>query len=360
MPTQKEMYRAIQLRDSEYDGLFYTAVKTTGIFCRPVCPAKTPLEKNITFFQTSRDAVAAGYRACKRCRPLEVAGRMPVWLSDLVDHFETDPGRKWKDYDIRAFGVDPKRVRRWFQKNHGITFHSFLRSRRLSSALSQLSLGDDPTHVALGAGYESLSGFREAFQNWFGATPGRAKSNLKKGPTPKKAIEPLMVNRILTLLGPMVAVADDTRLYLLEFADRRMLETQFRRLSKRTSREIVPGENETIFQTNREIEEYFQGKRRQFDVKIWVQGSEFQTKVWSQLAKIPFGTTTSYEQIAKDIGNPKACRAVGRANGDNRLSIILPCHRVIRASGEMSGYGGGVRRKEWMLAHEGSVLNSSK
>ena len=156
--TDDEMYRALLERDTEYDGLFFVAVKTTGIFCRPTCTARKPVQKNVRFFARSRDALAAGFRPCKRCRPMEVSGRMPPWLEAIVADAERDVHRRWTDADLRERGVEPTRVRRWFQTNHGITFHGFLRTRRLAAALGRLSVGDDPTRVAYDAGYESISG----------------------------------------------------------------------------------------------------------------------------------------------------------------------------------------------------------
>lgn len=342
------MYRACCEKDSRYDGVFYLGVKTTGIFCRPACSARKPLEKNVQFFSTAVDAVAGGFRPCKRCRPLEVAGRQPEWLESLIERLENEPQRKLKDEDILKFGVDPKRVRRWFQQNHGITFHSYLRSRRLASALGALSLGNEPTQVALDAGYESLSGFYDAFQKWCGLTPGRAANN---------APGLLLVNRFLSPLGPIILAADSNALYLLEFADRRMLETQFKKLIQLTGMTIRPGENKLMGLVAKELEKYFSGTLEQFEIPMAMPGSEFQTQVWNQLLKIPYGETTSYDTIAGRIGNPNAQRAVGRANGENRLAIVVPCHRVIRSDGSLSGYGGGVRRKEWMLQLESAVCD---
>lgn len=344
LPDSDEMYQALVDRNAQFDGVFFVGVKTTGIFCRPTCTARKPLQKNVRFFAAPADALAAGYRACKRCRPLEAAGQLPAWLDELVQTVEADPAKRWKDQDISDFGVDPARVSRWFKSNYGITFHGYLRCRRLSTALAQLSVGDNATQVALDAGYSSLSGFRDAFQKWFGATPGRVASGCV-----------LLVNRIFTPLGPLVVAADDQHLLLLEFADRRMLETQITRLAQRLNCRFCPGENAIIDQTNHEIAEYFAGTRTEFTVPLQIAGTEFQQAVWNQLLKIPYGETRSYETLAHSIGRKGASRAVGRANGDNRLAIIVPCHRVIRADGSLSGYGGGVRRKEWLLNHEHSL-----
>lgn len=339
LPTNDEMYAALLRRDSEYDGVFFVAVKTTGIFCRPTCPAKKPKPTNVRFFPSAADSLAAGYRPCKRCRPLECAGRMPGWLQRVVDAFERNGARRWTDADIANLDVDPTRARRWFQANLGITFHRYMRARRLSAALAQLSVGDDPNRVAFDAGYESVSGFREAFQKTFGINPGRANDSHS----------PVLLNRILTPLGPMIVAANDDSLYLLEFADRRMLETQLQRLSRLTGAVFCPGENVVIAKTNRQIDEYFAGQRARFELPLELPGTEFQRKVWNALLEIPCGETRSYEQLGRAIGKPTAARAVGRANGDNRLAIVVPCHRVIRADGALSGYGGGLRRKEWLL-----------
>ena len=346
--TSDEMFAALMQRDSAYDGVFFVGVKTTGIFCRPTCAARKPLRKNVVFFSSSADALAGGFRPCKKCRPMQVAGRLPEWLQPLLEKVDAAPTERWSDQDIRNFGLDPARVSRWFKANHGITFHGYLRCRRLSSALAQLCVGDDVTRVALDAGYTSLSGFRDAFQKWFGATPSQATAG-----------NAVLVNRILTPLGPLVVAANSQALLLLEFADRRMLQTQVRRLATRLRCHFCPGENAIIEQTNAQVEEYFQGSRRAFDIEMSLVGTDFQVATWKALLEIPFGETSTYETLAKQLGRPTACRAVGRANGDNRLGIVVPCHRVIRTDGSLSGYGGGIRRKEWLLSHERSVAGST-
>ena len=343
-----ELYDALVKKDSEYDGLFFVGVRTTGIFCRVTCPARKPKKENVSFFDKTSDAIRAGFRPCKRCRPMEVSGRIPPWLEAVVEHCEDDPGRNWKDQDIRDLGVDPRRVRRWFLANHGITFHHFLRSRRLARALGQISLGADITRVALDSGYDSLSGFRTAFQQWFGCPPSGARDNQ----------DTILFNRLPSPLGPIVVACDNERVFLLEFADRKLLDTQFKRLHRNTGQTMVPGENELMSETQKQLEEYFEGSRDRFDLAICIQGTPFQEQVWNELLKIGYGETASYEQVAVRIGNPKAQRAVGRANGENRIAIVVPCHRVIRQNGEISGYGGGVRRKEWMLEHERASRNS--
>lgn len=345
LPPAAEMYQALCDRDSHYEGLFFVGVRTTGIFCRPTCPARKPRRENVDFFASARDALAAGFRACKRCRPLHVSGATPDWLGELLDRVDADPNRRWTDNDIRQLQIEPARVRRWFKSHHCMTFHSYLRARRLGNALSQIRTGDaDTTGAALDNGYESLSGFRDAFKKWFGQSPRVTKS----------AVTDVKLNRILTPLGPMIVGATEEWVCLLEFADRRMLETQLKRVQKIYSAVFSPGTNALMEQTESQLLEYFAGHRRKFNLPVDTTGSQFQMQVWNCLNTIPYGRTASYEKIASEIGRAGASRAVGRANGDNRLAIIIPCHRVIRSDGSISGYGGGVWRKKWLLAHERS------
>jgi len=341
MPTHEAMYQALVARDSSYEGVFVVGVKTTGIFCRPSCPARKPRPENVEFFSGARDALLSGYRACLRCRPLETAGAPPAWLADLLAAIEEDPERRWRDGDLVARGLDPTRVRRWFQDSHGMTFHAYQRARRLGAALGRIRAGDQLTDTAYASGYESESGFRAAFARLFGAPPGRAR-----------ALAPALVTRILTPLGPMVAAASDEALLLLEFADRRMLETQIDRIRRQVPAHFAPGENQVLARTQEEIAEYFAGSRRTFTVPLHTPGSEFQRAVWDELRSIPYGETRSYLAQARAIGRPDAVRAVARANGDNRISIIIPCHRVIGSNGELTGYGGQLWRKKALLERE--------
>jgi len=344
LPPNTEMYEALLNRDSSYEGVFYLGVRTTGIFCRPTCPAKKPRRKNVEFFPSTRDALLAGYRPCLRCTPMQPGGATPKWLEPLVADVEREPERRWKDADLRAAGYDPARVRRWFKSHHGMTFHAYLRARRLGLAMGQIRQGDDIMGAAYDHGSASPSGFRDAFGHMFGETPGKSRGSAL-----------VMITRVLTPLGPLVAGATDEGLCMLEFADRPMLETQVKRLHKYLDCTVVPGTNEHIEQIDAELAEYFAGERTDFDVPLVVPGTEFQQRVWAALRDIPYGETCAYEDIARAIDNPKAVRAVGRANGDNRIPIVIPCHRVIRADGTLGGYGGELWRKRFLLELEGAL-----
>ncbi len=339
LPSFDEMYSALIKRDSEYEGVFFVGVKTTGVFCRPTCSARKPKRQNVEFYENARNALAAGFRPCRRCRPLEAFGDMPEWMDQLMNDVDKDPSRRWTDAQLSQRGIQPEKLRRWFNRHHGMTFQAYLRSRRLSAAMGQISVGGSVTGAALDNGYQSLSGFRDAFQKWCGSVPNNVKTDEP----------PIVVNRILSPLGPMIVGATDAGVCLLEFADRRMLESQFKMLVRVTQRRLTTGNHGLIDDVATQLHEYFQGKRHSFDVPLKICGTEFQEKVWKRLLQIPYGETMSYEQLARDIGHRGAQRAVGRANGDNRLAIVVPCHRVIRSDGTLSGYGGGLWRKQRLI-----------
>lgn len=338
LPAQSEMISAFLSADGAYDGVFYTAVKTTGIFCRPSCTARKPKPENVQFFARAKDAILSGFRPCKRCRPLEDPGGRPDWIEGLLREIDDQPLRRWRDADLRERGLSPERVRRWFKSELGMTFHAYSRARRLGEAIGQIRDGDNVMGAAYDAGFESLSGFHEALRQATGLTP-------------RKAAESIVVTltRISTPLGPMIAGATDDAVCLLEFADRRMLPTQIRRLHQRLNCLFVPGRNAALDRLTSELEEYFNGKRTRFSVPVETPGTAFQRAVWRALVEIQYGETTSYGELAERLGRPTAVRAVARANGDNRIAVLIPCHRVIGKDGELTGYGGGLWRKRRLL-----------
>ena len=341
LPNRQSMVKAFLSRDAAYQGVFFTGVKSTGVFCRIGCPARTPRLSQLEFFPTTRDALFAGFRPCKRCRPIEPPGSPPEWLRKLLAAVESDPLSRWTDADIRALQLHPDRVRRWFQKTHGMTFHAYARARRLGLALDRIRKGKSVLHAALDTGYDSVSGFNEAFRNALGANPKAVRRSTV-----------VHVARIMTPLGPMVSCATDTALCLLEFADRRMLPTQLKRLQKLLNCMFLPSTNPVIEAVTKELEEYFEGRRQEFTVPLNTEGTPFQETVWKRLAHIPYGQTMSYRDVAQAIGAPKSVRAVASANGDNRICIIIPCHRVIGSDGNLTGYGGGLWRKKRLLELE--------
>lgn len=341
LPERAEMMDAFLSRDASYEGVFVTGVVTTGIFCRITCSARKPNPENVEFFPSAQQALLAGFRPCMRCRPLEPAGERPDWLRPLIRAVDADATRRWTDDDLRELGLEPTRVRRWFKGQHGMTFHAYSRARRLAAAMGRIKDGHEVTRAAFDSGYDSLSGFNEAFRKLAGAPPTVA------------ADAPVVsVARIPTPLGVMVAAADPTRLYLLEFADRRMLATQLKTLARRTGCVFVPGGGPVLDETRRQLDAYFEGRLTDFDIPLRAPGTEFQERVWEALRAIPYGETRSYQDVARALGRESAVRAVARANGTNRLAVVIPCHRVIGADGALRGYGGGVWRKRRLLELE--------
>lgn len=336
LPPIAEMQRAYQAADASYNGIFYLGVRTTGIFCKPQCPAPVkPLPKNVEYFSDAKAATFAGYRPCKRCRPLE-SDATPAWAQRLLAR--VDGGGRLREWDLRKLGVDPGRARRYFQQHYGMSFHAYQRGRRMGQAFKEIRSGAGVDHAALNQGFGSASGFREAFGKLFGQPPRAAATS-----------ECIYLSWYESPLGPLVLGATAKAVCLLEFSDRRMLETQFKVLHKRFSATMVPGENAHLKQLKQELAAYFAGKLKSFKVPLDYPGTPFQHSVWKNLLKIPYGETRSYEDLARAVQSPKAVRAVGTANGCNRIAIIIPCHRVVNKGGKLGGYGGGLWRKQWLL-----------
>lgn len=339
------MYQASFEKNPEFEGVFWMGVKTTGIFCRPTCTARKPKPENVEFFDNTKDAIKKGYRPCKVCKPLENPDETPAEIQKLMDELSADPSLKFKDYDLVKRGLEPANVRRWFLKHHGMTFHVFQRMFKINSAFKKLQQGENVLDVALENGYESLSGFNDSFKNVFGVSPKNSKM--------QKIVD---LKRIETPLGTMIACANENGICMLEFSDRKALPTELKEISKHFDANIVQGENPHFKTLEKELEEYFEGKLKDFTVPLAPVGTDFQKKVWKILRTIPYGTTRTYQQQADILGNPKAVRAVANANGLNKISIIIPCHRVIGSNGTLTGYGGGIWRKQKLLELEKAIL----
>ncbi|QNK61543.1 bifunctional transcriptional activator/DNA repair protein Ada [Pedobacter sp. PAMC26386] len=342
--TDDIMYKAAVEKDSSFEGVFYTAVKTTGIFCRPTCTARKPKRENVEFFSSAKDAILHGYRPCKVCCPLEMLNEMPEYIHVLLRELNADPSRKIKDDDLIEKGIEPNKIRRWFLKNHEITFHAYQRLLRVNSAFKRIQGGEPVTSAAFNTGYESLSGFGESFKAVFGVSPVNSRS--------QQVIDMIKLD---TPLGPMIACAVEQGLCLLEFTDRKMLETELKTLAKILNACIIQGSNKHFILLEKELAEYFEAKRRVFTVPLVTPGTEFQNRVWVALQNIPYGSLRTYKEQAQAIDKPEAVRAVGNANGMNRISILIPCHRVIGTDGELTGYGGRIWRKKKLLEPETGI-----
>ena len=292
---RKEYYRAMIGKITEFEGLFFVGVKTTGVFCRPTCPARKPKFENCEFFKTAQEALLASYRPCKRCRPLSHPNQVSKVVQTLVDAVEQNPEKRWKNHDFQVLSVDASTARRQFKKRFGMTFVEYARARRMGIALKQIREGESVIEAQLTTGYESSSGFRDAFSRIMGAAPTRLGHN-----------KVLKASWLDTPLGPMLAIADEKALYLLEFVDRRGLEREIERLRKKVKAAIVPGHTPPIASIEKELKLYFTGKLWEFKTPLCLLGSPFQKNVWDELKKIPRGETRSYSEIAHALGKPKS------------------------------------------------------
>ena len=344
LPPIAEMERAYLNRDPAYNGLFFVGVRTTAVFCRPTCPARSPFPKNVEYFPTAAEALFAGYRPCKRCRPMALDDQ-PDWAAKLIEDVERDPASRITEGDLRHRGVDPATVRRHFLRRYGMTFQAYTRSRRLSRAFNCIRNGMTLDNVIVTSGYDSHSGFREAFRQVLGCAPGDSRNR-----------RCVFLTWMQTPLGPMIAGATDDGVCLLEFTDRRMLEAQFDAVRRRFGGPAVMGSNGHLERLEDELAGYFAGSVRAFSVPLVYPGTPFQLRVWEMLLNVPYGETRSYQDLASAVGDPTAVRAVGRANGMNRIAILIPCHRIVNKNGDLGGYGGGLRRKQYLLNMEQAAV----
>ncbi|MCB1583049.1 MAG: methylated-DNA--[protein]-cysteine S-methyltransferase [Marinicella sp.] len=337
----KDYYQALLNKDSNYVGVFFAGVKTTSIFCIPTCRARKPKFENVVFYTNFKDALDSGFRPCKICNPTEYANESPPQVKSAIALVKNNPKEKITDLQLKQQHISPEVVRRWFKKHYGMTFQAFQRMYRINTAFVELKKGKNTTETAFDTGYDSLSGFGYAYKKIIGKSP---KNSMNE--------HMILISRLTTPLGPMFICATDQGVCLLEFVDRRMLETEFRDLQKLLNARIMVGENKHIQQAKKEIKEYFSGHRKFFDVKLHTPGTDFQRETWQALKEIPYGATIAYQSQADYMNKPKAVRAVANANGCNRIAIIIPCHRVIAKDGSLAGYGGGVQRKQWLINHE--------
>lgn len=341
LPDHETLYRALLERDPAYDGHVFVGVTSTGVFCRLTCPARKPLFENTRFHDSVAACLEAGFRPCRRCRPLDPVGQREPLVSTLLERLEDDPERIWSEGDLVALGYDPSTVRRTFKRHLGLTFLDMARLRRAGRGMDRLAAGAGVIDAQQSAGYASGSGFREAIVRLLGDVPVSLRGR-----------EWLRADWLETPIGTMLAVADDHALHLLEFFDRTALPTELKKLRVATRSSITFGRNAMIDRIAGELHDYFAGRRLVFETPLARHGSTFTQSVWEALVAIPPGTTRSYGAIAHDLGYHTAVRAVARANGANQLAIVIPCHRVIGADGSLTGYGGGLWRKDWLLRHE--------
>lgn len=343
------LYDALVRRDPAFEGKVYVAVTSTGIFCRLTCPARKPKPENCRFYPTVGACIEAGFRPCKRCRPLATAAEGDPAVATLMAAFEAAPERRWSEADIVALGLDPSTVRRAFKRQFGITFLEMARLSRLRDGFVTLSDGGRVIDAQLDAGFDSPSGFRAAFARLLGQAPADFTGG-----------ELLKADWIDSPIGALVAVSDRTHLHLLEFVDRKALPRELKRLRAAAPGGIGIGPLPPTEQIAAELDAYFSGNGAGFETPLAYHGSPFTREVWQELRRIPAGETRTYNELARAIGRPSATRAVARANGANQIAIAVPCHRVIGADGSLTGYGGGLWRKRKLIDLEESYAKKRR
>lgn len=341
LPEADRLYAALLARDPSYEGRAYVGVTTTGIFCRLTCPARKPRPENCRWFARPAAAQAAGFRPCRRCWPVGATADGDAVVMQLMALLKEDPARRWSEGDLTAMGLDASTVRRAFQRHFGQSFLQMARAARLREGMQRLTKGAAMIDAQLDAGFDSASGFRSAFTRLFGHPPHQLRGAAD-----------LRADWIDTPLGGMIAIADDRALHLLEFIDRKSLPEGLRKLSGMVGGRIGLGRSAVTDQTETDLDAYFTGRNPRFSVPVQLHGTEFQRRVWQRLQTIPAGETRSYAQLAAEIGQPTATRAVARANATNRIALVVPCHRVIGADGSLTGYAGGLWRKEKLIEVE--------
>ncbi|PID59889.1 MAG: bifunctional transcriptional activator/DNA repair enzyme protein Ada [Gammaproteobacteria bacterium] len=343
LPDRDTLYTALIERDPRYEGRVFVCVQSTGIFCRLSCPARKPKPENCLFVETVAECLEAGFRPCKRCHPLKGADDTTERLLAALDE---RPAHRWQESDVAALGIDPSTARRSFKRAFGITFLEMARLRRIGAGFTSLSDGENVIDAQQSAGFASASAFRNAFARLAGQSPGQFSG----------ADAPLRADWIDTVLGAMVVVTDEHSIHLLEFADRRALPGELKRLLKTSKGQLGFGRFDINQQLEAELSAYFAASAARFTVPLSYHGSAFTSRVWDALREIPPGETRSYSDLARQLGNPGASRAVARANAANQIAIIIPCHRVIGSDGSLVGYGGGLWRKRRLIEIERELV----
>src|SRR3954449_11664872 len=326
-------------RDRGWDGRVIGAVKTTGIYCKPSCPARRPKREHVEFFASADEARAAGYRSCLRCKPDEV-GRDREAVAKAVKLIEAAEEPLTLDQLATGVGYAPHHFQRIFKRDLGVSPAEYARALRNRRTETALKANGRVTDAVYDAGYSGPSSFYSDAKERLGMTPS-AWRNGGRGET-------IRWTHFDSPLGRMLIAATSKGICRLTFDD---TEESLRRLfPKATIVEDAGGLRELIEGALEAIQRPLAAR----DLPIDVAGTAFQEAVWRELRKIPAGETRSYAQIATAIGQPKAVRAVGTANGDNHVAVLIPCHRVIRSDGSLGGYAGGLDRERKLLAAEGA------
>lgn len=336
--SDEECWQAMLAKDRRFDGAFVTGVHSTGIYCRPSCPARAPLRKNVRFYATARDAEAAGLRPCKRCSPKTQSAEEACVLAAIAAI--RDRGAMTLDELSDLTGYAPTHFQRLFKRTVGLSPAAFARALREERVREALAKGLNVTEALSEAGYGGTGQFYAETKGRLGMSP----SDWSRGGAGR------VVNWAVleTSLGPMLVAATDKGVCCLAFGEGEAeLQARFPKA------QLVPaGEDfrELFARVLAAVEQPGPGSAA---IPLDVKGTAFQQRVWEELRRIPHGETRSYGELAAALGNPKASRAVGGANGANHVAVLIPCHRVIASDGSLGGYAYGLEIKAELLRREG-------
>ncbi len=337
-----KLWEAVLLRDKSKDGVFVYAVRSTGIYCRPTCPSRRPARQNVVFFQEPSAAESAGFRACQRCRPTETEANLE--LARNVCRYIENKLEELVSLEAlgEAFYVSPAHLQRVFKSVMSITPRQYAEAYRLDQLKLRLKEGEGVTTAMHNVGYGSSSRLYEKAPSQLGMTPMAYREGGKG----------VRINYTVAEceLGWMLVAASDKGLCAVSLGDEATL------LEKAVRQEYPQAQFERdeagLKGWVEQILNHLAGRQPQLDLPLAVSFTPFQGRVWSELRKIPYGSTRSYSQIAQSLGQPGAVRAVARACATNPVALVIPCHRVIRENGELAGYRWGLARKERLLALE--------
>jgi AraC family transcriptional regulator of adaptative response/methylated-DNA-[protein]-cysteine methyltransferase len=338
-PTDDEArWRIALAKDRRFDGAFVTGVHSTGIYCRPSCPARPPRRENVVFYATPVDAESAGLRACLRCRPDAIA-RDEAAVAEAIRILRDAEGVVPLEKLAVVTGYSPAHFQRLFKRAVGLSPAAFARTLRLERAADALSGGGRVTDAIYDAGFSAPSRFYAASEGRLGMTPSAWKHG-GRGTTIRWAV-------VATSLGEMLVAATDKGVCRLSFGEgREALESRF------PHAELVAG-GEEFAALLAKIVAAVEQPGRHHTIPLDVQGTAFQEAVWQELRRIPPGETRTYAEIAAAVGKPQAVRAAGSANGANNVAVLIPCHRVVRSDGGLGGYAYGTAIKQALLEREG-------
>jgi AraC family transcriptional regulator of adaptative response/methylated-DNA-[protein]-cysteine methyltransferase len=339
-----EAWRAVERRDPRFDGRFVYAVRSTRIYCRPSCPSRRPLRERVTFYAAVEAAEADGYRACKRCQPREeLASAAAVAVERARQIIEQHPDQVVTLGNLAAkVGMSPFHLQRTFKRLLGVSPREYQDALRVTRFKSRLRAGDTVSRATYEAGFGSSSRVYERSDNALGMTPAA----YRRGGVGKR----ITYSIVDSPFGKLLVGATDRGVCAVALGDSeealtRALRTDFPRA------EIERGD-EMHRDWVEEIVGHIGGGNLGLSVPLDVQGTAFQQQVWALLRKIPPGRTRSYSEIASELGNRRATRAVAQACASNRIAVVIPCHRIVRNDGALGGYKWGVGRKQTLLDRE--------